>query len=175
MPSEMNSAGGETDTDETDAPSSASATATDVRATPLFIDTGAFFAYYNDRDGNHDTARAVFQAIRTGELPYSPLYTTRFVLAELATLLLYEVDRATATRALGDIFEGSSFNIIRADPSAFADAREEFERYDDQGITLVDHLTGVLAAELDVDHVFAFDGDFRTLGFTVVPEDTGGP
>ena len=90
-------------------------------------------------------------------------------------MLLYKVDHATATRALGNIFEGSSFNIIRADPSAFADAREEFERYDDQEITLVDHLTGVLAAELDVDHVFAFDGDFRTLGFTVVPEDTGGP
>jgi predicted nucleic acid-binding protein len=171
----MNSADGGTDTDATDGPSAASATAADVRATPLFIDTGAFFAYYNDRDEHHDTARAVFQAIRTGELPYSPLYTTRFVLAELATLLLYKVDHATATRALGNIFEGSSFNITRADPSAFADAREEFDQYDDQEITFVDHLTGVLAAELDVDHVFAFDDDFRTLGFTVVPEDTGGP
>ena len=171
----MNSAGGGTDTDATDAPCSASSTASDAPAMPLFIDTGAFFAYYNDRDGHHDTARSVFQAIRTGELPYSPLYTTRFVLAELTTLLLYKVDHATATRALENIFEGSSFNIIRADPSAFADAREEFERYDDQEITLFDHLTGVLAAELDVAHVFAFDGDFRTLGFTVVPEDTGGP
>ena len=98
-----------------------------------------------------------------------------FVLAELTTLLLYKVDHATARRALGNIFEGSSFNLIRADPSASADAREEFEGYDDQEITLADHLTGVLAAELDVDHVFAFDGDFRTLGFTVVPEDTGEP
>ena len=172
---EMNSAGGGTDTHATDAPSSPPATASNAPAMPLFIDTGAFFAYHNDRDGHHDTARSVFQAIRSGELPYSPLYTTRFVLAELTTLLLYKVDHATATRALGNIFEASSFNIIRADPSAFADAREEFERYDDQEITLVDHLTGVLAVELDVDHVFAFDGDFRTLGFTVVPEDTGGP
>lgn len=169
----MNSAGGGTNTDVADDPSPAPARATDGRATPLFIDTGAFFAYYNDRDEHHDTARAVFQSIRTGELTYTPLYTTRFVLAELATLLLYKVDHATAARALEDILVASSFNIVRANPAAFADARDEFDRYDDHEITLVDHLTGVLADERDVDHVFAFDSDFQTLGFTVIPADTG--
>lgn len=139
----------------------------------LFIDTGAFFAYYNDRDEHHETARAVFEAIREGDLAYSPLYTTRFVLGELATLLLYKVGHGTATRALGDVLDAASFNVVRADPPAFADAREEFARYDDHEITLVDHLTGVLADERGVKRVFAFDSDFRTLGFTVVPEDTG--
>jgi len=163
----MSSAGADTD------PGSASAA--DVRADPLFIDTGAFFAYYNDRDEHHEAARAVFQAIRAGDLAYSPLYTTRFVLAELTTLLLYKVDHATATRALGDILAAGSFNVVRADPAAFADARDEFDRYDDHEITLVDHLTGVLANERGVERIFAFDSDFRTLGFTVVPEDTGEP
>ncbi|EMA51978.1 type II toxin-antitoxin system VapC family toxin [Halococcus salifodinae] len=151
----------------------ASASAADMRADPLFIDTGAFFAYYNDRDEHHETARAFFHAIRTGDLAYSPLYTTRFVLTELATLLLYKVDHATATRALGDILTAGSFNVVRADPAVFAQGRDEFERYDDHEITLVDHLTGVLADERGVEHIFAFDSDFRTLGFTVVPEDTG--
>lgn len=142
---------------------------------PLFIDTGAFFAYYNERDERHDTARTVFQSIRRGDRAYSPLYTTRFVLGELTTLLLYKVDHTTATRALEDIRGGSSFNIVRADPPAFTAACDEFARYDDQAITFVDHLTGVLAAERDVTHIFAFDGDFRTLGFNVVPEDTPEP
>jgi len=35
--------------------------------------------------------------------------------------------------------------------------------------------TGVLADERDIEHVFAFDGDFRTLGLTLVPEDVGFP
>jgi len=152
-----------------------SASAVDVRSDPLFIDTGAFFAYYNERDEHHETARAVFQAIRVGDLAYSPLYTTRFVLAELATLLLYKVDHATATQALGDILAAGSFNVIQADPATFAAARNEFARYDDQEITLVDQLTGVLADERGVEHIFAFDSDFRTLGFTVVPGDTGEP
>lgn len=154
---------------------STAGTAIDARAEPLFIDTGAFFAYYNDNDEYHDRTRAVFHAIRTGELGYEPLYTTRFVLAELTTLLLYKIDHATASRALCDIHDTESFNVVRADAAAFMDARAEFDRYDDQKITLVDHLTAVLADERGVEHVFAFDGDFRTLGFTLVPEDTGEP
>jgi len=42
-------------------------------------------------------------------------------------------------------------------------------------MSLVDHTTGVLAAERDIEHIFAFDGNFRTLGFTVVPADDGLP
>ena len=76
------------------------------------------------------------------------------------------------TRALEDILGGSSFNVVQVGPSSFDDARSEFERYDDHAITLLDHLTGVPAAERTVEHVFAFDGDFRTLEFTVVPDDT---
>lgn len=35
-------------------------------------------------------------------------------------------------------------------------------------------MTGVLAADRDIKHVFTFDSDhFRTLGFTAVPDDTG--
>ena len=150
-----------------------SASAADVRTEPLFIDTGAFFAYYNERDKHHKTACSIFQAIRTGDLAYAPLYTTRFVLAELATLLLYKVDHTTATRALGDILAAGSFNVVQADRVAFADARDEFDRYDDHEITLVDHLTGVLADERAVECIFAFDSDFATLGFTRVPVDTG--
>ena len=156
-------------------PESGAGAAADVRARPLFIDTGAFFAYYNDRDERHDRARALFEAIQTGRLAYDPLYTTRFVLGELTTLLLYKIGHDTASRALGDIRRADSFNIERAGEAAFETAHSEFDRYDDQEITLVDHLTAVLARERDVEHVFAFDSDFRTLGFIQVPEDTGEP
>lgn len=148
---------------------------TDVGAASLFIDTGAFFAYYNDRDQHYERARAVFRAIRSGALADEPLYTTRFVLAELATLLLHKIDHATTSRALRDVQAGESSNVEHAAAGPFVGAVEEFDRYDDHEITLVDHLTAVLARERGVEHVFSFDGDFRTLGFTVVPADTGEP
>lgn len=60
----------------------------------------------------------------------------------------------------------ASATVVEAAAGQFAD-------YDDQEISFVDHTTAILADERDVDHVFTFDGDFRTLGFTVVPADTG--
>jgi len=39
----------------------------------------------------------------------------------------------------------------------------------------VDHTTGVLADEVDAEHIFAFDSDFRTLGFSLVPADINLP
>lgn len=152
---------------------SVSATGVDVRPEPLYIDTGAFSAYYNDRDKHHESARAVFQAIRTGELAYDPLYTTRFVLGELATLLLHKVDHETASRALRDIRTAESFNIERVSRETFDEACTMFEEYDDQAITLVDHVTARLASRRDADHVFTYDSDFSTLGFVRVPLDMG--
>jgi predicted nucleic acid-binding protein len=50
---------------------------------------------------------------------------------------------------------------------------EQFAAYDDQQISFVDHLDRVLSDEFDIEHVFAFEDDFRTLGVTRVPVDTG--
>lgn len=143
--------------------------------TPLFIDTGALFAYYNTNDTGerHARARAVFDAIQTGDLAYRPLLTSRFVLAELATLLVRKVDHVTAVRALDDIRSSPAFTICPLDEPGFTATCEQFEQYDDQQISFVDHSSAVLAREHDITHVFAFDSDFAALGLTRVPADTG--
>ena len=143
--------------------------------TPLFIDTGAFYAYYDPDDDEYERSRAVFEAIRAGELVYGPLYTSRYVLSETATLTLVRQDHATASRALNEI-RAAGFQILDVDEALFARTCEQFDRYDDHKISFVDHLTGVLCDEHGIERVFTFDpGDFRTLGFTAVPEDTGEP
>lgn len=146
-------------------------------ATPLFIDTGAFIAWYDDDDEHHERAQAVFQAIRAGDLPYRPLYTSRYVLSELATRLQRapNVGHAGAVDALTTIRESNTFNVESIGDATFVDACNEFARYDDHRISFVDQTSAVLAREHDIECVFAFDSDFRTLGFTVVPEDTGEP
>ena len=146
-------------------------------ARPLFVDTGAFIAWFDDDDQHHDRAKAVFQAIQSGDLPYRPLYTSRSVLAETATRLQRSanVGHAGAVEAVNMIRQSSTFNIESLTNAEFVYVCEEFARYDDQQISFVDHTTAVLARERHIDRVFAFDSDFRTLGFTVVPEDTGEP
>lgn len=142
-------------------------------ARPLFVDTGAFYARLDADDDHHETATKVFAALRRGDLPYRPIYTSQFVLSELATLALYKLGHETAVRGLNTVRESESFTVVPVDRVAFGAAARQFGSYDDQEISFVDHTTAVLADERDVERVFAFDGDFRTLGFTVFPEGTG--
>lgn len=143
-------------------------------AVPLFINTGAFYARLDERDENHARARSVFEGIRAGDFAYRPLYTTGYVLAERVTLALVRADRSLAATALDRIRASNRVEVLHPDGAAFSLACEEFQYYDDQDISLVDHVTGVLADDHGVEHVFTFDpDDFRTLGFAAVPADTG--
>lgn len=140
---------------------------------PLFVDTAAFFARFNERAREHDRSRSVFQAIRSGEPRYDPLFTSRFVISELSTLLLRKVGHRGAVNAVETIRDATSINVLPLDEDSFDRTCEQFAEYDDQQISFVDHSSAVLAREYDVEHVFTFDvDDFRTLGFTVVPVDT---
>ncbi len=139
---------------------------------PLFIDTAAFFARFNERAAEHERATAVFDGIRSGDLRFDPLFTSRYVLSELATLMLRKVSHRAAVNALETIRKASSFNVLSVGGNAFDRSCEQFAEYDDQQISFVDHSSAVLAADCGIEHVFTFDRrDFHTLDFTVVPDD----
>lgn len=141
-------------------------------ATPLFVDTSAFYARFVDNSPRHDAAAAVFDGIRSGDLAYRPLVTSSFVCSELATLLLRKSSHAVASDALERIRASRVVSIAHPETDTFADVCRSFHRFDDQQISFVDHSTAVLAERRDVDHVFTFDDDFRTFGLTLVPGDT---
>jgi predicted nucleic acid-binding protein len=143
------------------------------RAAPLFIDTGALFARFVDNASRHERAQAVFDGIQQGDFAYRPLYTSTYVLDELATLIRYKHSHERATDTLARIRHSEPVTLIHPSEADFDAACEQFDRYDDQKISFTDHMSGVLATDRDVAHIFAFDSDFRTLGFTVVPDDTG--
>lgn len=142
---------------------------------PLFVDTGAFYARFDACDEHHGAADAVFAAIADGDLAYRPVYTSTWVLDELATLVLSRQDHATAVRAIERVVD-SSTRVVHPQEDDFEAARGEFERYDDRAISFTDHMSGVLAADRDVDHVFTIDvDDFGTLGFTPIPDEIDVP
>jgi len=143
----------------------------DTGATPVFVDTGAFYARADRDDRHHSESMGLFEEIRSGNLAYRPLYTSQAVLSEFATLALYKLGHATATRALRAIRAAESITVVSVGKPTFETAADQFEDYDDQQISFVDHTTSVLADERGIDHVFAFDSDFRTLGFSLVPTD----
>ncbi|TMT86981.1 PIN domain-containing protein [Haloterrigena sp. H1] len=143
--------------------------------TPLFVDTGAFFAHFVETSPRHKRARAVMDGIQAGHLHFRPIYTTGYVLSELTTLLLRKKNHEKAMDTLSRIRNSPVVTILHPDESQFESVCDEFERFDDQQISFVDHTTSTLASEFDAEHIFAFDSDFRTLGFSLVPDDINLP
>lgn len=140
---------------------------------PLFVDTNAFVAIFDEDDDHHEAANAVLDGIEDGRLDYGPIFTSRYVLSETATVLRYGAGHRQAVEALTAIRESSTFNALEVTESVFDRTAEQFAEYNDQKIPFVDHLDSVLGDEFGIDHVFAFEDDFRTLGMTRVPVDTG--
>lgn len=146
---------------------------TPTGSNPLFVDTGAFYAQFDANATRHDRADAVFTNIGTGDTPYRRVYTSSYILDELATLVLNHRTHSDAVAALERI-RSSTVEVIHPDQTDFETAYDQFERFDDHDISFTDHMSGILASNRDIDHVFTFDEDhFRTLGFAVVPGDTG--
>ena len=142
-------------------------------ATALFVDTGAFFAMFKEDDDDHERAAAIFHGIRDESIPYRPIYTSRYVLSELATLMLRKTSHEDAIEALRRAADSPNVTVLDIGETLFAEARSEFERYNDHQISFVDHTSAVLARKHDISYIFAFDSDFTKLGFTRVPDDTG--
>lgn len=144
-----------------------------IEPTPLFVDTGPLYARFDADDSLHDRSIEFFERIRTGDLLYRPVYTSRYVLAETTRLLVQRVSHEAARTALSAVRNSNLFTVLAVDEDHFEAACEQFAEYDDQTITLVDHLSSTLAGAHDAAHVFTFDSDdFRTLGHTTVPDKT---
>jgi len=140
---------------------------------PLFVDTNAFVALFDEDDDHHNRANAVLDGIGDGSLPYGPIYTSRYVISETATVLLYGSNHRDAVEALTSIRASSTFNVLEVTEQLFEKTADQFAQYNDQEISFVDHMNSVLSGEYGIEHIFAFEEDFNTLGMTRVPVDTG--
>lgn len=140
-------------------------------ATPLFLDTTGLYPYFYERASQHEEVTAFFEALAANELPYRPLLTNQYVADELVSLLLAHAGHETAATALAVLRESMALTVLSVSDELFDAASTAFVEYDDQSISLTDHTIGVQADEEGAGHVLAYDGDFETLGLTVVPRE----
>ncbi|MFC6766381.1 type II toxin-antitoxin system VapC family toxin [Natrinema soli] len=138
---------------------------------PLFVDTNAIVAHQYERASRHEEIRPVIQAIGTNDLPYYPLVTNQYVLDEVVSLLLSHAGARIAHQVLERILETDTFRVLDVEPSLADRAIEQFRAYDDQSISLTDHLIGVQARDYEIDHILTYDDGFQTLGFTALPHE----
>lgn len=142
--------------------------------TALFLDTSGFVAYFDPDTAEHDATTAFVESIfgEQSRFPYRPLFTNTYVVDEVVAALLSRWGHSLAEDALRRIFSLSDDGALRILPETwneFLAARDAFSAYDDHDISFTDHLVAVQARRRDVDHVLAFDDDFRAFDLDVLP------
>ncbi len=135
----------------------------------LFVDTSAWDAIADAGDPNHEVARAFQEEIAGHRL----LVATDYVLDELYTLLLLNVgyERTLDVKSKLDIMiEKRVLEIVWVTEEITAEAWDVFVMYNtDKVWSFTDCVSYVVMKRRGINEVFAFDADFRQMGFVCRP------
>jgi predicted nucleic acid-binding protein len=127
----------------------------------VFVDTGAWFAYFVRRDPDHEAAVKWTQENR------QPLVTTDYVLDELLTLLKLRESHRVAVAASEALLQQNVTRVERITETVFVAAWEVFRQYRDKGWSFTDCTSKVVMERLRIAQAFAFDTDFEEFGTIV--------
>jgi len=127
----------------------------------VFVDTGAWFAYFVRRDPDHAAAIDWTRQNR------QPLVTTDYVIDELLTLLKLRESHRVAAAAGEALLQQNVARVERITESDFRAAWEVFRQYRDKGWSFTDCTSKTIMERLGVTHAFAFDTHFEEFGTVV--------
>lgn len=139
-------------------------------ATPVFVDTSALVGLFHGRDQHASDTRAFVSGVRDGSLRARPIYTSEYVIDELATVLLSRADHGVASQAVTSLRDSTLVQTLHVDRSVYELASDRFLAFDDQAFSFTDHVIGVQAQNRGVDIIISFDQEFATLGLQTLPE-----
>lgn len=124
----------------------------------IFVDTGAWYAWYVEFDTDHDRAATWFAAVN------DRLVTTDYVLDELLTLLRIRGYSGIAYEAGETLFSGGPCQIEYLMPVDIESAWEVFSGYRDKQWSFTDCTSRVVMERLKVNRAESFDEHFRQFG-----------
>lgn len=129
----------------------------------VFVDSGAWIAYYSARDARHGEADASLRAAVMGR---RVLVTTNLILAEVHRWFLFRAGIAPAGATLDRIDATPLVRIVYANREHHQAARAWLARLRDQRITYTDAVSFAVMKALRCPLVLTFDHDFLAAGFT---------
>jgi uncharacterized protein len=137
-------------------------------ASPVFIDTGAFFALQVQDDAHYEEAcEALPLIISRG----SSLITSNFIVAETFTLLRVSKGFREAHRFLEYLGKSPRLRIVYSDPTIEEEACAILSKFADHPLSYADGVSFAIMNRLRITHAFAFDIHFRIAGFHRMPLD----
>jgi hypothetical protein len=124
----------------------------------IFVDTGAWFAYFVRRDPDHSAAVEWMRGNR------QPLVTTDSVFDELVTPLALRESRHVAVAAGDLLWTQQVADLKEVAQGDLAEAWDVFRRYQDKEWSFTDCTSKVVIARLGITEAFAFDHHVEQIG-----------
>ena len=129
----------------------------------IFVDTGAWFSYFNAADPDHE---AVSEVLAEWE---SRLLTTDYVFDEVVTLVRFRVGHPEARKSGEALRSGDIAALIDVETIDRDAAWKRFVRDQDKVYSYTDCTSFSVMDRIGLTTVAAVDEDFRRAGFRVLP------
>lgn len=134
----------------------------------IFVDSSAWLALSDVRDGNHASARRAHSGLVTGRL--GRLITTDYVMDETLTLMRKRVGPEQVREFVERLESSRSSQLIWVTPEHYRSARSLFLAQGHRTWSFTDCTSFVIMRELGLSVAFTFDHDFRQAGFEGYPK-----
>lgn len=133
----------------------------------VFLDTSAWVAAANPRDQHHGSAARYYRAALADGQPF---LTTNLVVAETHVMLCRRIGDQFALDLLDRLRSDPSHEIVWSAPDLEREAVDRWLRPRlGQRISLADAVSFEVMRREGIRTAFTFDGDFRAVGFGLVP------
>jgi predicted nucleic acid-binding protein len=130
-----------------------------------FVDSSALIALAKVNDDNHLRARTFLESL-SGSFQF---VTSDYILDETLTRLSDSLGAEKAAHFVEKIFESRLYKIIFIEKRIFESALKWLKKYADKPLSFTDCTSFVLMQKFGLKRAFAFDDDFRKVGFEMVP------
>jgi uncharacterized protein len=127
----------------------------------VFVDTGAWFAYFVRRDSDHEAA------VRWVQQNRQPLLTSDYVLDELLTLLKVRESYRLAIAAGERLWQQRVARVDYLTPGDLTRAWDVFRQYHDKNWSFTDCTSKIIIERLRISEAFAFDSHFEQFGTVI--------
>ena len=134
----------------------------------IFVDSSAWIALFDQRDGFHSRALQFQAELRRGV--HGRLITTDYVLDESVTFLHLHGVQGGESEFRRILSRSESIQVVWTTPDRFWTAWERLEQRSDKRWSFTDCLSFATMEAIGIRDAFAFDSDFRQAGFRLLPE-----
>lgn len=135
----------------------------------IFVDTSAWLALIDERDGNHASARRFQSELARGR--YGQLVTTDYVLDESASYVKRRAGDDALVQFRHAVERSDSVRVIWTTPESFWGAWSRLEARGDKAWSLTDCVSFLTMESLAIRNAFGYDSAFEQAGFKLLPSD----